>query len=57
MLVPKYAKKKPKKPKNKKLVNYLRLSLSLICSQYGVPTSHLNTHKQTMSAAAAAVMH
>lgn len=48
MLIPKYA---------KKLVNYLRLSLSLICSQYGVPTSHLNTHKQTMSAAAAAVMH
>lgn len=55
MLVPKYAKKK--KNKNQKLVNYLRLSLSLICSQYGVPTSHLNTHKQTMSAAAAAVMH
>lgn len=55
MLVPKYAKKKQKK--KTKLVNYLRLSLSLICSQYGVPTSHLNTHKQTMSAAAAAVMH
>lgn len=32
----------------KELVNYLRLSLSLICSQYRVTTSHLNTHKHTI---------